>query len=464
APVISTINEYFGRIWSFRDISSAKQNAVQLRLAKEQAEGLLSEIEFTNRQLEESIAKANQWAVEAELANQAKSNFLAMMSHEIRTPMNGIIGFTNILLDSPLRDDQHEWVETIRSCGDALLVLINDILDYSKIEAGNLELETNPFELAVCLKEVADLMSIKIQDKGLALKVVIGPDTPKVIYGDVNRLRQILLNLLGNAAKFTEKGEIRIEVSLNKTTNDSQGEAIFEILFKVSDTGMGMSPEQIHRLFKPFSQGDASIARRYGGTGLGLVISKRLSEAMGGHIWVESQLGEGSQFQFTIQVHGNLQAPENRKDARPLNMLEDWTHLGQKYPLKVLVAEDNLTNQHVISHFLKRMGYQPVFANNGLEVLSLLKTQAFEIILMDIQMPELDGIETTGKIREGEAGDVYKDIYIVALTAYATSEDRQRILDAGMNAHLTKPIKIEALAKALMEFCEARTTHVSSAN
>lgn len=460
APVISKRGKNFGKIWSFRDITLNKLNERWLQEEKLRAENLNISLRQLNEQLEESANQAKQLAIDAELANQAKSSFLAMMSHEIRTPMNGIIGFANILLDTQLNDEQRDHLATIRNCGDSLLVLINDILDYSKIESGNLELETNLFLLEDCIHEAFELLSVKVKDKGLKLTKTIDLSTPKMIYGDMNRLRQILVNLISNATKFTKEGEIHLNVESKILEINAENQNVHEIHFSVRDTGIGMTYEQLGRLFQPFSQADASIARKYGGTGLGLAISKRLTEAMRGRIWAESKVNEGSTFHFIIQAASS----ESTANSKPKNssILGDYKKLGEEYPLRILVADDNTTNQQVVGHLLKRMSYRCDFVGNGLEVLQNLKQHQYDLILMDVQMPEMDGIEATKRIRKKEAGAAIAKIPVVALTASAMQGDREKFLSAGMNDYLSKPIKIEDLARVLKNFATQTGTNLQS--
>jgi PAS domain S-box-containing protein len=566
-PYRDAAGQLAGFIGKATDITERKNAEERLRAAKEEAEQL-------NTQLENAIAQAQQSAIEANLASQAKSAFLATMSHEIRTPLNGIIGMAGLLRDTGLDARQLDFVRTIETSGDALLTILNDVLDYSKIEAGRIELESSPFDLRQCVEDALDLFAAKAAEKNLELLSHLAPGVPAAIVGDITRFRQVLVNLVGNALKFTARGEVEVTLTAAPAPDGRH-----EIHCAVRDTGIGIPEDRRDRLFQPFSQVDSSTTRKFGGTGLGLAISRRLAEAMGGRMWVESEVGRGSLFHFTIVVpeepvtvlprwqatpsplagrtalvvedndaarewlarrlqawglqvavvasaaaamdwlradhrcdvalldrhlpgaDGLALATEVRKisarEKLPLLLLSPLAERAQtagflalvSKPLKpaqlfdamlraleverggnraaagtsvaagdapgtslpisalrLLLVEDNAVNQRVATMLLAKLGYQVRLAENGAQALSALAEQAYDVILMDMEMPVMDGCEATRRIREtAEAARPW----IVALTANAMNSDRQRALAAGMNDFVTKPIRLTDLSAAL---------------
>ena len=395
-------------------------------------------------------------------ATKAKSEFLANMSHEIRTPMNGIIGMTQIFPTTNLTEEQKDFIYTIKDSGHALLTIINDILDFSKIESGNLQLEEHPFILRDIIKSVCNLLATQADTKKINLEYFIDPHIPLHLLGDSSRLRQILLNLIGNAIKFTNSGGVYLSAKSKLITNDQKCPE-HQLIISIKDTGIGIDSDNLQKLFQPFTQADTSISRKYGGTGLGLAISKSLVALMGGTIWVES-LGniagnppndwinendhhQGSIFNFTLIAKSVLSVDLIPKDSPESSSPQD---IHSQLQLKILLAEDNKVNQKVALFTLKKLGYIADIANNGLEVLTMLENQFYDIILMDIQMPEMDGVTATKRIRQS----IQNQPYIIALTANALEADRQICLDAGMNDFITKPIVIAELTRVLSQYLQ----------
>jgi two-component system, sensor histidine kinase len=413
---------------------------------KEYARKLESEIARQTAALREANARLEE-------ISRLKSDFLANMSHELRTPMNAIIGFSEILSEAPLPKEQRDYARSITQSATCLLTLINDILDLAKIEAGKLELERMPFDLSELIDNVAAMFKIPAREKGVVVASRIDSRIPIKIMGDSNRLRQILINLVGNAMKFTEQGVIDIEVSFERA---AAGRIIS--CFSVRDTGIGIPPDRVEAIFEKFTQADGSTTRKFGGTGLGLAICLQLAELMGGHLAVASEVGRGSTFSLVIpleEVPAASSAGQEHKDAGGVKAFSGG---------RILLVEDNPLNQRLASILITRQGYAVQLASDGTQALEHLRHQAFDLILMDIQMPNMDGMEATRRIREIEADMVLRQEYvglrnmgqplaIVGLTAHARKEDETACYQAGMNGFLTKPIvktKLIAIVSEMM--------------
>jgi signal transduction histidine kinase/ActR/RegA family two-component response regulator len=421
----------------------------QLRQALAQREQINSELQVMTTDLDRKVRERTSELLAAkglaEEASRAKSEFLANMSHEIRTPMNGIIGMTDLALMTPLSDTQRDYLQTVRDSAESLLVIINDILDFSKIEAGKLEIIAVDFSLRTLLGDTLKPMSLRAEEKQLRLTVDVGADVPDDLVGDPVRLRQVLVNLVSNALKFTDKGEILVRVVHDLESTPASRAALH---FSVVDTGIGIPVDKQVAIFQAFTQADGSTTRLYGGTGLGLSISWQLVSLMGGQIQVESTPGRGSAFYFSI----TLPLASAPVAAKPATAPVESVVVAK--PLRVLVAEDNVVNRTLAEHLLRRRGHQPITVVNGREAVDALEKGSVDVVLMDLQMPEMDGFEATAAIRARER-ETGTRIPIVALTAHAMEGDRQRCLDADMDGYVSKPIDATELFSVIDQVSKA---------
>src|ERR1700744_1639354 len=406
------------------------------------------ELQEMNARLLAANQRANEMAAAADTANAAKSEFLANMSHEIRTPLNGIIGMTNLALDTKLTAEQAEYLETVKLSADALLNVISDILDFSKIEAGKIELEEIAFSLTDCIEDALKTIRFRAKEKGLPLTCDIGAEVPSAVKGDPGRLRQVLLNLVGNAIKFTDQGEVGVRVLA-----DVMEEKAANFHFIVSDSGVGIAPDKADMIFESFNQADASTTRHFGGTGLGLTISRCLVEMMDGRLWVESQLGVGSRFHFTVRlILQGVKMPTVDPLVTRYSLRDRGDFLRG---LRILLAEDNHVNQKIAIRLLEKRGHHPVLAATGKEALEALARASFDLVLMDVHMPDMDGIVATMAIREKEKTTGLHQP-IIAMTALAMKVELERCLAAGMDGYLSKPIDLQQLEDVLAAYSDRR--------
>ncbi|MGQ8336712.1 response regulator [Sunxiuqinia sp. A32] len=409
---------------------------LDLYLQRKKLDHLLAEMEEANLNLKNAKDRAEE-------ATRTKSMFLANMSHEIRTPLNGVIGISKLLQKSDLNEEQHELISIITNSGENLTMIINDILDYSKIESGQVQFETINFELVEMVENVYQLLKFKAEEKGIELNYTIAEEIPPILCGDPLRINQVLMNLVNNAIKFTHRGKVELKIELVDNINN-----IARLLFRVIDTGIGISEEGKNLLFKEFHQTESSITRKYGGTGLGLAISRNLVSLMHGEINVNSELGKGSEFWFRLPLK------EAVVDIDSAFEKNDKLSKG----IRILLAEDNLINQKVSTLTLKQLGYQCDIANNGREAVEMYQKLPYDLILMDMQMPEMDGLQATRMIREYEKSAMVKtEVYITAVTANSLVEDKKDCIISGMNNFLSKPFSEKELVHILQEVAKRLT-------